>query len=116
MMKTAGQEGAKNSVVHHVGRTTGNEYQTPVMAVATSDGYLVSLPYGQRADWVKNVLAAGSATLVTDGSAIPVERPEVVPTTDVLDDLPPNEQRVLRLCKVEESLVLHPAHLSASMN
>lgn len=56
-MKKAGTPGAYASVIRHVGRTTGRPYETPVEAFATDDGFLIALPYGSDADWLKNVLA-----------------------------------------------------------
>ena len=34
-------------------------------AVAIDDGFVIALPYGPNTDWLKNVLASGSATIVT---------------------------------------------------
>ena len=55
-IKSAGGPGASASVVHHVGRTSGRSYSTPVGAVPTDDGFVIALPYGLSADWLKNVL------------------------------------------------------------
>jgi hypothetical protein len=38
-----------------------------MVAFATDDGFVIALPYGPGADWVKNVLASGSATIVNEG-------------------------------------------------
>ena len=82
-IKSAGGPGASASVVHHVGRTSGRSYSTPVVAVPTDDGFVIALPYGLSADWLKNVLASGSATIAHDGSTYDVDRPEVVPLSAV---------------------------------
>lgn len=79
MLKTAGTPGAYASVVRHVGRTTGREYRTPVVAVPADDGFVIALPYGATVNWVRNVRATGSATLLHEGSSYRVDRPEVVP-------------------------------------
>jgi hypothetical protein len=65
---------------------------------------VIALPYGPGADWVRNVLASGSATLVHEGSTINIDRPEVVPVTLVVDELPTSQQRMLRVFGVEECL------------
>jgi deazaflavin-dependent oxidoreductase (nitroreductase family) len=96
-------------VIHHVGRRSGQEYRTPVGPFPTADGYVVALPYGPGTDWVQNVLAAGSATLVHEGETIAVERPEVVRTSAVVAHLPDSEQRTLRVFGVDECLLLHRA-------
>jgi deazaflavin-dependent oxidoreductase (nitroreductase family) len=45
--------------VGHVGRSSGKAYRTPVEAMRVDDGFIVTLVYGSRSDWVQNVLAAG---------------------------------------------------------
>lgn len=104
VLRSAGRAGASASVVRHVGRTTGRRYETPVGAMPTDAGFLIALPYGTRADWLENVLAAGSATIVDGGTTYEVHAPEVVPTAAVADRLPPGERRTLRLFKVDRCL------------
>ena len=79
-MKKAGTPGVRASIVRHVGRTSGRPYETPVETFATDDGFLVALPYGPDTDWLKNVLASGSATIVDDGNTYRVDQPQLVPT------------------------------------
>ena len=76
-MDTAGTPGSWASVVHHVGRTSGRSYATPVVTVPTDDGFWIALPYGLRADWVRNVLAAGGATIDHQGATYLVDDPRV---------------------------------------
>ena len=96
--------GASASIIHHVGRTTGRSHATPVGPFAVDEGFVIALPYGPGADWVRNVLASGSATLVHEGDTITIDRPEVVPVTLVVDELPASQQRMLRVFGVEECL------------
>jgi hypothetical protein len=37
---------------------------------------------GKRTDWLKNVLDSGTATIVTNGHAYEVDRPEVIPKAE----------------------------------
>ena len=106
-MKTAGTAGAYAAIIRHVGRTTGQSYETPVGATATDDGFVIALPYGTQSDWLKNVLASASATLVHEGSTYQVDQPEVVPTSSVVQHLAAREQRMLRLFAVDQCLRLH---------
>lgn len=103
-MRTAGTPGAYAGVIRHVGRRSGRAYETPVGPFPTADGFVIAVPYGTTSNWVKNVLAAGSATLVTEGRAYEVDQPEVVPLSDVVSDLPRKEQWNLRLFRVEQAL------------
>jgi len=79
VLQTAGTEGDPHSVVRHVGRTSGRPYATPISAVRVSGGFEVVLPYGPEANWVRNVLAAGSAVLEHDGRSYDVVAAQVVP-------------------------------------
>jgi len=73
-------------------------------AFAVDDGFVIALPYGQSADWVKNVLASNSAVIVDEGGTYRVGEPEIVETAEVVQHLPSGEQRMLRLFGVGESL------------
>ncbi|WP_370618770.1 nitroreductase family deazaflavin-dependent oxidoreductase [Mumia sp. Pv 4-285] len=52
-------------VVTHRGRTSGRAYRTPVAVFRRGDEVAIALVYGPGADWVRNVLAAGGATVTT---------------------------------------------------
>jgi deazaflavin-dependent oxidoreductase (nitroreductase family) len=112
VLRTAGTAGEQTSIIQHVGRKSGTTYQTPVDFVPTTGGFLVALPYGSQADWVRNVLAAGSATVVTDGERLEVDGPTMVDTADVADLIPSRTLRTLRLFGVDECL--HVKRASAS--
>ena len=102
-LRSAGGPGGA-AIVHHVGRRSGAVYETPVEAVRTPDGFAVALPYGPGADWARNVLAAGAATLVHDGTTYAVERPELVPLADVDDHFTARNRAAHRVFGVTEGL------------
>jgi deazaflavin-dependent oxidoreductase (nitroreductase family) len=104
VMRSAGTPGAPASVIRHVGRTTGRPYETPVGAVAIDDGFVIALPYGSNTDWLKNVLASGSAVIVDEGSTYEVDQPEVVPLAVEALSFSPEDQRAHRLFRVEQCL------------
>lgn len=106
-MRNAGKEGSGTTVVRHVGRRSGRAYETPVVAVEYDDSFLIALPYGERTDWLKNVLAQGSATLVTHGHTYQVDRPEVIPMTEASAHFRPREQRMQRRFGVAQALRVH---------
>jgi hypothetical protein len=115
-LKSAGRSRAYASVVRHVGRTSDREYETPVHAVATADGFAVALPYGSNSDWVKNVRARGTAVIIYDGSEYRVDRPQLVPLGVAADNFSARDQRAHRLFGVTECLTLRrvPANELAS--
>ncbi len=60
----------------HVGRQSGREYRTPVMAFPTDDGFGFALTYGPEVDWVHNVLAASRCQLVYRGEEFALDDAE----------------------------------------
>jgi deazaflavin-dependent oxidoreductase (nitroreductase family) len=106
MLRSAGTAGAPTSVIRHRGRTSGRTYETPVAAVAIDDGFVISLQFGSRTDWLRNVLAAGSATIVYEGHEYAVDRPEVVSLQAVATRFSPSYQRQFRLLDVSDGLRL----------
>jgi hypothetical protein len=105
-MATAGQPRAYASVIQHQARTSGSTYDTPIVPFATSDGFVIPLPYGARADWVENVKAQGCAVIVNEGATCRVDRPEVVVSDLATADIPPRNQWSLRLSSVDQVLRL----------
>lgn len=103
-MKTAGTPGAYASVIRHVGRKTGRSYETPMVPFATEDGFVIALPYGPGTDWLRNVMASGSATIVYEGNTYRVDQPELVPTAIAAHYMPAKEQRELRRFAVDQCL------------
>jgi hypothetical protein len=108
-MATAGTPGAYAAVIRAPGRTSGRMYSTPVGAVAVDGGFLVSLPYGSRPNWLRNVLAAGAATLVLEGVEHDVDRPEVIPVGPVIHHFAPSDQQLFRVFAVRDALRLREA-------
>lgn len=103
-LRSAGKEGSGTSVIRHVGRRSGRAYETPVVAARHGDSFLIALPYGQRTDWLKNVLSKGSATIVTGGHAYEVDQPEVIPMTEATAYFRPRDQRMHRQFHVDAAL------------
>jgi deazaflavin-dependent oxidoreductase (nitroreductase family) len=65
------------AVVEHRGRRSGRRYRTPVLVFPDGDRYRIALTYGADTDWVRNVRAAGTATLLTRGRRVPVTGPRL---------------------------------------
>jgi len=65
-------------VLIHIGRSSGATYRTPLDAHPIDGGYIFIVMYGSASDWVKNVLAAGDATLTIDGEEIALTNPRVI--------------------------------------
>jgi hypothetical protein len=85
---------------------TPGPYETPVVAERTGDGFVIALPYGTTANWVQNVLARGSATIVDEGTTYRVDRPEIVPLALMADYFPSKDRRNLDRFRVDQCLRL----------
>jgi hypothetical protein len=97
VMRTAGSTGTHTSVIRHTGRTSGRTYETPVDVITTGDGFLIALPYGTRADWVRNVLAQARPRSSKPGESVDVDAPIIAATAEVAGQLPARTLRTLHL-------------------
>jgi hypothetical protein len=103
-MRSAGAPGAYASVIRHRGRVSGREYETPVGAVATDEGFVIALPYGSRTNWLRNVLAQESATIIHSGHTYAVDHPEIVPMRAVVAHFTPGDRRSFRVFGTDQAL------------
>lgn len=85
------------SIVRHVGRRSGNVYETPIIVAPTHGGFVIELTYGSNVDWHKNVLAAGGCTLVWHGKEYRIGGIEPLNTATGLSAFPFSQQVILRL-------------------
>ena len=108
-MRTAGTPGAYAGIVRARGRVSGRMIETPVGIVPDGDSFLIALPYGPRPQWLRNVFAAGEATLVHEGATYAVDRPAMVPTASVASLFSATDQRLFRALRVDECLRLRRA-------
>jgi deazaflavin-dependent oxidoreductase (nitroreductase family) len=95
------------ALVLHRGRRSGREYRTPVKVFRHEGAYVITLPYGPKADWVKNIRAAGGCELLVRGKRVQVADPVLF-----ADDGTVRIRRVLRLAlslmRVREFIALTP--------
>jgi deazaflavin-dependent oxidoreductase (nitroreductase family) len=91
-------------VITHVGRSSGQTYHTPLDAHPVDGGYIFILMYGSGSDWVKNVLAATTATLTVNGDVIELVNPQVVSKDAAWQQLPETTKAPPGFLKVGEYL------------
>ena len=77
-------------VLIHTGRSSGRRFETPLDAFPVEDGYVFVVMYGPDTDWVKNVLAAGSAEVRIAGESTELTAPRLVSAEEVRPILPEN--------------------------
>ena len=94
-------------VLTYRGRKTGRTYRTPINVFRRGDAYFFFLTYGSDAQWVKNVLAAGSCSLETRGRVVELVEPELI-TDPELRPAPPVVRFVeRRIAGVTQYLRMH---------
>ncbi|MFM9035703.1 MAG: nitroreductase [Mycobacterium sp.] len=93
MLRLAGRRWWYASVIEHTGRRSGKRYITPIVADRVGAHFIAPLPYGTTADWVRNVLTAGEADIVSKGRTFHVVDPELIDSTQALPELPRDRRR-----------------------
>jgi deazaflavin-dependent oxidoreductase (nitroreductase family) len=68
------------AAVQHVGRRSGQHYETPIMVSPVRGGFVIELTYGPDVDWHRNVLAAGGCTLIWHGQRFVIDQIEPLAT------------------------------------
>jgi deazaflavin-dependent oxidoreductase (nitroreductase family) len=101
MLAMAGRGHWYASRLEHVGRRSGKAYSTPIIALPMAGGFAIPLPYGTRVDWLRNLQAAGNATLRVKGTRHGVGDPQVVETDTMLSDLPPYWRLAARMYSID---------------
>jgi deazaflavin-dependent oxidoreductase (nitroreductase family) len=102
-------------VLHHMGRRSGKEYRTPLVAFAARPNEeilaVVPLPWGSGTDWARNTMSSGTARLTRGGSEFLVKDVRVVPAHEVAEWLASVPSMALSAAGIEECLVgsLHRA-------
>ncbi|ETW22372.1 nitroreductase family deazaflavin-dependent oxidoreductase [Mycobacterium gastri] len=109
MMLVAGRKYWYASVIEHTGRRTGKRYVTPVVAERVPDGFIIPLPYGTHTDWLRNVLAAGHATIRVHGETYEAVQPQIVDAATAAGQLAPRQKRAFDRFNVKHYLKLSPA-------
>jgi deazaflavin-dependent oxidoreductase (nitroreductase family) len=101
MLPMAGRRHWYAAEIRHTGRNSGKPYRTPVVAVTVGDAVLIPLPYGPGVDWLRNVVAAGFATIAVKGRAYRVVRPEVIDAAAAEPQLPRWRRWIFRASKID---------------
>jgi deazaflavin-dependent oxidoreductase (nitroreductase family) len=66
------------AILRHTGRTSGTAYSTPIVALHTSDGFIIPLPFGDATQWAKNLFAAGRGSIRSAGREHEIGEPRLV--------------------------------------
>jgi len=93
------------AVIRHVGRRSGKPYETTIMVWPMGEGFVIALTYGPKVDWYRNILAAGSGTLLWHRRVYAVGKPEPIDATTALTAFPAPFRLILRTLGRQEEFV-----------
>jgi deazaflavin-dependent oxidoreductase (nitroreductase family) len=96
------------ALVRYRGRRSGRAYEIPLNVFRDQGDWVVVLTYGSDAEWVKNILATGTAEMTTRGRRIALTDPRLV-SGDALGFLPAPVRAFGRWARVTEVLRLREA-------
>ena len=91
----------KRPVLTHIGRSSGKSYQTPLDAHRTDNSFIFLLMYGSGSDWVKNVMASGSAGLRIENEGWELINPRLISMEEARRQLPETNLRPGRIKGIE---------------
>jgi deazaflavin-dependent oxidoreductase (nitroreductase family) len=84
------------AVVHHVGRKTGRNYRSPVVAFQNDRGIVIPMTYGRDVDWARNIVRAKGCTLERMGRRVTLRHPRIVGFERARERLPAALRPVFR--------------------
>jgi len=96
------------AVLRHRGRRSGREYAVTVGVRATADAYFIALPFGDRTQWVHNVLAAGGCTVRWRGKDIVLSEPTIVRADEAAFAFPLALRWMMRAAGANQVIRLRP--------
>src|SRR5262249_44086950 len=85
------------AVVHHVGRKSGQGYQTPVVAFRNAKGFVIPMTYGRDVDWARNIVSSRRCEIQQLGRRFKLRRPRVVGFKAAEPNLPALARPLLRV-------------------
>jgi deazaflavin-dependent oxidoreductase (nitroreductase family) len=101
MLRYAGGRHWYAGRLEHRGRRTGRQYATPLWIDPVDKGFVIPLPYGRDVDWARNLLAAGEGVLQDHGARYLVGNPRIVPSEDLLSELPGFTRRMVAIYGID---------------
>ncbi len=93
-------------VIRHRGRKSGRSFATPIALAATREHFFVPLPWGERTDWCRNVVAANGAAIRYRGREFSAIDPAVVSVDEARPAFPAPIRPAIALIGIKRFLRL----------
>jgi deazaflavin-dependent oxidoreductase (nitroreductase family) len=63
-LRSARGRHSRFTIVRHVGRKSGKQYETVILTAPVPEGFVAELTYGPDVAWYRNLVAAGAGQIV----------------------------------------------------
>jgi deazaflavin-dependent oxidoreductase (nitroreductase family) len=93
-------------LLRHRGRRSGREYATPVVGLRVPGGLAIPMAFGDRADWYRNIVANGGATVLRRGTDQQMVDPAAVDPDAAAFGFPGWQRSVFRALGIRQFLFL----------
>lgn len=85
------------SIIRHVGRKSGKEYETPLVIRRSKNGFVAELNYGAKVDWHKNVKSANNCKVLWHRKTYTINGIKPLDTATIMAAFPLPMRAILRL-------------------
>jgi deazaflavin-dependent oxidoreductase (nitroreductase family) len=93
-------------LLRHQGRRSGRAYATPVVGMRVPGGFAIPMAFGEGADWYRNIVAAGGATIRKDGAEHQLGDPAAIDPDSAASSFPGWQRPVFRALGIRQFLFL----------
>ena len=93
-------------LLRHRGRRSGRAYATPVVGMRVPGGFAIPMAFGEGADWYRNIVAAGGATIRQHGTEHELREPAAIDPDSATSPFPGWQRPVFRALGIRRFLFL----------
>jgi deazaflavin-dependent oxidoreductase (nitroreductase family) len=93
-------------LLRHRGRRSGRAYATPVVGMRVPGGFAIPMAFGEGADWYRNIVAAGGATIRQHGTEHHLSNPAAIDPDSAASPFPGWQRPVFRALGIRRFLFL----------
>src|SRR5436309_10926824 len=93
-------------LLRHRGRRSGRTYATPVVALHVPGGFAIPMAFGEGADWYRNIIATGSATIRRHGTELQLADPAPIDSDSASSPFPGWQRSLFRALGIRRVLYL----------
>ena len=93
-------------LLRHRGRRSGRAYATPVVGMRVPGGFAIPMAFGEGADWYRNIVAEGGATIRQQGTEHQLGDPAAIDPDSASSPFPGWQKPVFRALGIRRFLFL----------